>query len=1013
MIYQSQNPKISFSPKQTLWSWLLESKPLSSDSSAPGFTDALTKEHISFQSLKDYATTLSSALVTKYGLGQNDTVVVFAKNSIWYPVATLAAIRVGAVACGISPSYTVDECYYSLKTSKAKVIFATVDNFETASAAAKKAGIAPGNIVLLEGSRPGVTSIQEVLKSPNTLVEAPAFQVADGKSNRDICAFLCFSSGTTGLPKAVMISHANIIAQCIQTADITLPNHNRILAALPFHHISGIIHQLHLPIHLNANVFVLSKFTLDSLLKTASENKIRELIIVPLILIRLVREPELVSKYDLSHVERFSSGAAPLSREILSLLEKTFPGTGFKQGYGMTESCSTITAHPPSKYAYEYAHRVGMLVGSTEVRIVDIDTGEDCQVGKAGEIWARGPQMAMGYLDNPEATESTFDKDGFLHTGDIGYFDHDGMLAITDRLKEIIKVKGIGVAPAELEGLLLGHPHVDDVAVCGVPDERAGERPKAFVVLKSSQDLSPVEAANEIFEYVRKEKTRHKWLKEIELVSTIPKSPAVRDAKPKITEILPPELLGDILSWFCSHCNDDTEDEDNAANTKALLALTQTSRGFRSIALPILFHSLGPHLSSTYLFRVLDCHPDLAHMVKHLCLPLSTSKNSSLMKDSVLLTRYADRLSLSYELMTATQSTFVDAEMCLAMALCSDIERLKIQISDDQIIGHTRHFELLYSLLDSSKHEEIFPKLRHLDIDKTQCIKFSLCDPEPIFLLRGAPHLQTLILRGPGGERHAHQNSDSSIQEFCVGVTKITELQILGLPFFTGNWQTRALKRILGAAQNLKTLKFVNDGYSRWHTQTRSQISPAQLIEFLSTRTQQSLQRLSLNFDCKMVPSQRNLGQPDPITPQQTKQFTNLTTLEIDHSCYYSHVVRRNGEEIIFEQETYLVDFLPQTVQSLIILFNPSLRYDILDDITYLGQQTVTGDFPNLRRVQLDAPIRYTMPGSNSWDDDWDNEQLAKLSSEMDVRREEFQEAFAGSSVDTQFRTWYIWEEGW
>ncbi|KAI1010025.1 hypothetical protein LB503_011468 [Fusarium chuoi] len=554
MIYQSQNRKIScklFSSfsytstnvcsvvpsKQTLWSWLLESKPLSSDSNAPGFTDALTKEHISFQSLKDYATTLSSALVTNYNLSQNDTVVVFGKNSIWYPVATLAAVRVGAVACGISPEYTVDECYYSLKTSKAKVIFATVDNLGTASPAAKKAGISLKNVLLLEGSMQGVTSIQEILKSSQTLIEAPVFQIADGKSNQDICAFLCFSSGTTGLPKAVMISHANIIAQCIQTADITLPNHNRILAALPFHHISGIIHQLHLPIHLNANIYVLAKFTLDSLLKTASENKIKELIIVPPILIRLVRESELVSKYDLSHVERFSSGAAPLSREILGLLEHTFPGTGFKQGYGMTESCSTITSHPPSKYSYKYAHRVGMLVGSTEVRIVDIDTGEDCEVGKAGEIWARGPQMAMGYLDNPEATESTFDKDGFLHTGDIGYFDHDGMLAITDRLKEIIKVKGIGVAPAELEGLLLGHPHVDDVAVCGIPDERAGERPKAFVVLKSSQDLRPVEAAMEIFEYVRKEKARHKWLKEIELVSTIPKSPAGKILRRKLLSL--------------------------------------------------------------------------------------------------------------------------------------------------------------------------------------------------------------------------------------------------------------------------------------------------------------------------------------------------------------------------------------------------------------------------------------------------------------------------------------------
>ncbi|KAG5806501.1 hypothetical protein H9Q74_007366 [Fusarium xylarioides] len=518
MIYQSQNPKISFSLKQTLWSWLLESKALSFDSNAQGFTDAISQKHITFQSLKDHATTLSSALVTNYNLARNDTVIVFAKNSIWYPVATLAAVRVGAVACGVSPEYAVDEFYYSLKT-------------------------------MLQPERPGFRwrmffclrvpgKVSQASKRySKALVETPALQVADGKTNRDICAFLCFSSGTTGLPKAVMISHANIIAQCIQTADITVPNHNRVLAALPFHHISGIVHQLHLPIHLDANVYVSAKFTLDSLLKTASDYKIRELIIVPPILIRLVREPELVSKYGLSHVGRFSSGAAPLSREILALLEKTFPRTGFKQGYGMTESCSTITSHPPSKYAYKYADRVGMLVGSTEVRIVDIETGEECEVGRAGEIWARGPQMAMGYLDNPEATESTFDKDGFLHTGDIGFFDHDGMLAITDRLKEIIKVKGVGVAPAELEGLLLGHPHVDDVAVCGIFDERAGERPKAFVVLKSSEILRPVEAANQIFEYVRKEKTRHKWLKEIELVSKIPKSPAGKILRRKLQDL--------------------------------------------------------------------------------------------------------------------------------------------------------------------------------------------------------------------------------------------------------------------------------------------------------------------------------------------------------------------------------------------------------------------------------------------------------------------------------------------
>ncbi|KAF7561855.1 hypothetical protein G7046_g2282 [Stylonectria norvegica] len=185
-----------------------------------------------------------------------------------------------------------------------------------------------------------------------------------------------------------MISHANIIAQCIQIEDITVFNHNHVLAALPFYHITGIIHQLHLPIHLNPNIYVLSKFTLDSLLNTISDNKIKELLIVPLILIRLLQETELVSKYDLSYVERFSSGAAPMSRKILTLLEKTFPGTGFQQGYGKTESCSSIVSHFPPKYAKKYADRVSMLFGSTEARILDIEPGEDCEVGKASESWA-------------------------------------------------------------------------------------------------------------------------------------------------------------------------------------------------------------------------------------------------------------------------------------------------------------------------------------------------------------------------------------------------------------------------------------------------------------------------------------------------------------------------------------------------------------------------------------------------------------------------------------------------
>jgi 4-coumarate--CoA ligase len=278
---------------------------------------------------------------------------------------------------------------------------------------------------------------------------------------------------------------------------------------------------MHLPILLNAEVIMLPQFTMEGMLNIISEYKLSELLLVPPILIRLVRDP-IVDKYDLSHVTRFSSGAAPLSEEIIQLLQKRFPNTGFKQGYGMTESCSCITAHPPERFDYKYAHSGGAIVASTEVKILKED-GSEGDVGEQGEVLARGPQVVMGYLNNPKATEDTFDADGWLHTGDQGMIDSENMIYITDRIKELIKVKGIGVAPAELEDLLLGHEHVEDVAVMGIQDDYSGELPKAFVKLKEGvkQDSA---VGKQLIAFVKEKKVRHKWIREIEFIDEIPKS---------------------------------------------------------------------------------------------------------------------------------------------------------------------------------------------------------------------------------------------------------------------------------------------------------------------------------------------------------------------------------------------------------------------------------------------------------------------------------------------------------
>ncbi|PGH09205.1 hypothetical protein AJ79_05734 [Helicocarpus griseus UAMH5409] len=534
MIFKSAHSQLDIPTDITVWDWLFDPysgySPFANfpASEIAGYTNAATKDRISFAQVKEYTTLLSTALVKMFNFKEGETVSLFSQNTIWYPVAMLGAIRAGGVVSGASPAYNVEEMSYALKTANARILMTMPSSMDVAVKAARNAGIPKSRIFLLEGEIEGYTTMRQLLdigRSYGSEGQVRAFKIPRGKANKDVCGFLSFSSGTTGLPKAVMIAHQNVIAQCLQVRQITTMDHKKILAVLPLFHITGLVHQLHLPILINAEVYMLPSFTMEAMLDAITTFKIAEVLLVPPILIRMVRDP-IVSRYDLSHVRRFSSGAAPLSAEILALLEKKFPQTGFKQGYGMTESCSCITAHPMEKTSYEYAARVGRIVANTEVKIIHPDTGAELGYDEPGEILARGPQIVMGYLNNARATEETFDKDGWLHTGDVGKMDREGFITITDRIKEMIKVKGIGVAPAELEDLLLGHPDVEDVAVLGIRDDYSGEKPKAFVVLKPGVAAGGdrAEVGKRLIQYVKDNKVRHKWVVEVEFIDEIPKS---------------------------------------------------------------------------------------------------------------------------------------------------------------------------------------------------------------------------------------------------------------------------------------------------------------------------------------------------------------------------------------------------------------------------------------------------------------------------------------------------------
>jgi acyl-CoA synthetase (AMP-forming)/AMP-acid ligase II len=264
-----------------------------------------------------------------------------------------------------------------------------------------------------------------------------------------------------------------------------------------------------------ATIVTMPKFEFEPFLKVLSAWPITSAHIVPPIVVALGKHP-LVDNYKFPHLKYIFSGAAPLGAELTEAVEKRLD-IRIRQGYGMTE------ASPATHYTVAGEERVGAvgkLMPSTEGRMIDPETGKDVPTGQAGEVWVRGPQVMKGYLNNPEATAKTVDADGWLHTGDIGVMDEDGYLTVVDRLKELIKVKGFQVAPAELESLLLKHPNIADCAVIPFPDEESGEVPKAIVVKRE-----PL-TAEEVIEFLRPKVAHYKRLRHVAFVDAIPKSPS-------------------------------------------------------------------------------------------------------------------------------------------------------------------------------------------------------------------------------------------------------------------------------------------------------------------------------------------------------------------------------------------------------------------------------------------------------------------------------------------------------
>ena len=470
----------------------------------PALIDGTTGRTYSFAELSDVIHRLAGGLVAR-GFAPGDTLALMAPNLPEYAIIFHAVAVAGGVVTTVNPTYGADEVAFQLRDAGASELV-TVGMF---AEVAKEAitGTEISEVITIDGVA-GTTALDSIFGDP--IQQSPVNPVDD-------VVVLPYSSGTTGLPKGVMLTHHNLVANICQCdhAIVYQPDGEVALAFLPFFHIYGMQVLMNGLLANGVTVVTLPRFDLDQALSLVQEHRITRFFAVPPVVLALAKHPA-VDSYDLSSLVQVFSGAAPLGAEIAMEAEKRI-GCEVVQGYGMTELSPVSHTTPPGMFK---AGSSGVTVSNTESRIVDPDTGEDQPFGERGELWVRGPQVMKGYLNNPEATAATLDSDGWLHTGDVAIIDDDHHMTIVDRVKELIKYNGFQVPPAELEALLITHPEVNDVAVIGIPDESAGELPKAFIVRSPGSEVT----AEDLQAFVAEHVASYKHIRLVEFIDEIPKS---------------------------------------------------------------------------------------------------------------------------------------------------------------------------------------------------------------------------------------------------------------------------------------------------------------------------------------------------------------------------------------------------------------------------------------------------------------------------------------------------------
>ncbi|MFF7312767.1 AMP-binding protein [Streptomyces sp. NPDC008137] len=479
---------------------------------SPALIDGTDGTTLSYEQLDRFHRRVAAGLA-EAGVRKGDVLALHSPNTVAFPTAFYAATRAGATVTTVHPLATAQEFAKQLTDSAARWIVTVSPLLDVARRAAELAGGV--REIFVCDSATGHRSLIDMLAS------AAPEPVIDIDPAEDVAA-LPYSSGTTGTPKGVLLTHRQIATNLAQL-DGAIPAGpgDRILAVLPFFHIYGLTALMNAPLRKGATVVVLPRFDLEQFLAAIQNHRITGLYVAPPIVLALAKHPA-VAQYDLSSLKYILSAAAPLDARLAAACSQRLGLPPVGQAYGMTELSPGTHVVPLAAMRDAPPGTVGKLIAGTEMRVVSLDDpAKDLGPGESGEILIRGPQVMKGYLGRPDATAAMIDPDGWLHTGDVGHVNDDGWLFVVDRVKELIKYKGFQVAPAELEALLLTHPGIADAAVIGRYDDDGNEVPHAYVVRQpSAAGLSEAE----IMMFVAERVAPYKRVRHVTFIVGIPRA---------------------------------------------------------------------------------------------------------------------------------------------------------------------------------------------------------------------------------------------------------------------------------------------------------------------------------------------------------------------------------------------------------------------------------------------------------------------------------------------------------